>query len=156
VTGLPFLIGFLCGFFVCLVCIGAPFLARKGERVPMRLAVDGVPLDGTRCLVASNFVLRLAGLLNHASFATGDALWLPRTASIHTFGMAFPLDVAFLSGDGVVLALHVPLSPGTRLSGPPGTKHTLELPAGSAARLGLKVGTVVTLLDRFVASPSGA
>lgn len=31
------------------------------------------------------------------------AMWLDRTRSVHSFGMRFDLDIAFLDGDGVVI-----------------------------------------------------
>ncbi|MFN8052354.1 MAG: DUF192 domain-containing protein [Acidimicrobiales bacterium] len=44
---------------------------------------------------------RARGLLGRDGI--DGALFLPRTRSVHTFGMRFPIDVAFLDADGRVV-----------------------------------------------------
>lgn len=52
--------------------------------------------------VAEGRAARLKGLLGRDGI--DGALLLPKTKSVHTVGMRFPLDVAFCDGDMVVLA----------------------------------------------------
>jgi len=46
---------------------------------------------------ADSFMLRTVGLIGRAEF--DGALLLDKTKSVHTFGMRFPIDVAFCDGD---------------------------------------------------------
>ncbi|HEV7721933.1 MAG TPA: DUF192 domain-containing protein [Iamia sp.] len=70
------------------------------------------------------------------------ALWLPGVRSVHTVGMRFAIDVAWLAGDGRVLRVRT-LRPG-RISGwSPRAAGVLEAEAGAFARWGLEVGSVV-------------
>jgi len=74
------------------------------------------------------------------------ALILPRTRWIHTLGMRFPLDVAYLDGDGHVVKtmrmkpnrVAVPVLP---------ARTVVEAEAGAFSRWGLRVGDVVDLED---------
>ncbi len=51
--------------------------------------------------VADTFALRSRGLLGKKGYE--GAFLLPRTRAVHTLGMQFPIDVAFLDKDHVVL-----------------------------------------------------
>jgi uncharacterized membrane protein (UPF0127 family) len=53
--------------------------------------------------VATTFGARLLGLAWLREPAPGCALLIPRCRSVHTFGMRFALDVAFLDEGGVPL-----------------------------------------------------
>jgi len=67
------------------------------------------------------------------------ALLLPRTRSVHTFGMRFALDVAHLDGSGRVLRVAT-MRP-HRLGRPVlGARAVLEAEAGAFARWELAVG----------------
>lgn len=80
---------------------------------------------------------RTRGLLGRADYE--GAMLLPRTRSIHTIGMRFAMDVAFLDRDLVVLAI-VRASP-WRLTLPRrGGRSVLEAKAGSFERWGLGCG----------------
>jgi uncharacterized protein len=87
--------------------------------------------------LADSFADRTRGLLGRTRF--DGAMFLPRTRSIHSFGMAYALDVAFLDRDGRVLSV-VRLSrwrvtmPRLRAS------HAVEAKAGSFDRWGLCEG----------------
>jgi uncharacterized membrane protein (UPF0127 family) len=56
-------------------------------------------------LEARGFRQRLLGLawLRHHDLPEGHALLIPRCSSVHTFGMRFPVDIAFADSDGTVL-----------------------------------------------------
>jgi uncharacterized membrane protein (UPF0127 family) len=95
---------------------------------------------------------RRRGLLGRASFPSGEGLYLVPCGWIHTFGMAFPIDVAFLAAGGRVLRTRAHLPP-FRIDAPVwGAEGVLELPAGVLAATGTRAGDVV----RFVAGGGDA
>jgi uncharacterized membrane protein (UPF0127 family) len=59
--------------------------------------------DGLRVYEASSGRARLRGLAGLDDLPPGLALHLPRTRSVHTFGMRFPLDLTWLDGAGRVV-----------------------------------------------------
>jgi uncharacterized membrane protein (UPF0127 family) len=80
---------------------------------------------------------RTRGMLGRADFE--GAMLLPHTRAVHTLGMRFTLDVAFLDRNLVVLAV-VRASP-WRLTLPRrGGRSVLEAKAGSFERWGLRCG----------------
>jgi uncharacterized protein len=95
-----------------------------------------------RCRVADSFSARLRGLLGTAALPTGAGLLIPRTSSVHTHFMRFPIDVVFRAEDGRVVSIVRALRP-WRLARRRGAADVLELAAGECDRLGLQVGTVL-------------
>jgi len=90
--------------------------------------------------LADTVLGRLRGLLGRADYE--GAMLLPRTRSIHSFGLRFPVDVAFLDREMRVVAMlrvkrwRVTL-PRLRAS------QVLEARAGSFDRWGLRLGDQV-------------
>jgi hypothetical protein len=82
---------------------------------------------------------RLRGLLGRAPLAADEALLLEPCSSVHTFGMRYPIDLAYLDRDGRVLRVVARVKP-ARLSARPGARATLEMAAGAAEALGLRPG----------------
>lgn len=82
---------------------------------------------------------RMRGLLGRPPLQPGEGLWIEPCASVHTFGMGYPLDLAFVDGQGRVKKLVHALSP-LRLSGAVGARATLEAAAGQLAAFHLSVG----------------
>ncbi|HSH76722.1 MAG TPA: DUF192 domain-containing protein [Longimicrobiales bacterium] len=105
---------------------------------------SGVPL-GSRVAVADSWWRRLRGLLARPAIEKEQGLLLLDCGSVHTFGMTYPIDVAFLDGDGRVLRSIAGLRPWRVGLGGEGATHTLELPAG---RLN-ETGTVPGILLRW-------
>lgn len=92
--------------------------------------------------IASSRRDRRRGLLRRDGFE--GALLLEGVRSVHSIGMRFPLDVADLDGDHVVLRIR-PLPP-NRLTLPMrGSRHVLEAEAGSFERWGLRVGDALVV-----------
>ena len=92
--------------------------------------------------VARTSTERLRGLLGRSGFE--GALVLPRTRSVHSLGMRFALDVAFLDRRLCVLQV-VHLAP-WRVTRPRwGARTVLEAEAGAFERWGLRVGDVLEL-----------
>ncbi|MFF1560385.1 DUF192 domain-containing protein [Streptomyces sp. NPDC058279] len=94
-----------------------------------------IPLE-----IAASYRARTRGLLGRDGI-TG-ALLLTPAASVHTFRMRFPIDVAYLDRNLTVIA--VTTMPPGRLGLPrPRARHVLEAAAGAMARWGLRPGTRV-------------
>ena len=92
--------------------------------------------------VAETFSERTRGLLGKSTFE--GALVLPRTRSVHTFGMRFPIDLAVCDKELVVVAVTT-LRP-WRMSMPRrGGRWVIEARAGAFERWGLRVGDQLEL-----------
>ena len=92
-----------------------------------------------RTIVADRFWSRLRGLLGRR-LSEGEAMLLVPCRSVHTFGMGYDLDVAFLDGDHRVVSIYPQLRP-NRASGYCAQAHAaLELPARTLTSSGTKVG----------------
>ena len=90
--------------------------------------------------VAASARERRVGLRGRESFS--GALVLRPCRQVHTFGMCFPLDVAFCDADGRVL--HTVTLPPSRISRPVlRAAFVVEAPAGSFERWRLRPGDVV-------------
>ncbi|MGI6037019.1 MAG: DUF192 domain-containing protein [Limnochordia bacterium] len=86
-----------------------------------------------QAVVADSFWSRLRGLLGKGSLAPGEGLILKPCNWVHSIGMAFPIDVLYVSPHGQVLAAHTlrpnrwgPLIRGSHL--------VVELPEGTLAK----------------------
>ncbi|MFI1333887.1 DUF192 domain-containing protein [Streptomyces sp. NPDC020845] len=109
--------------------------------VPGGVLDADVPLD-VPLEVAASYRARTRGLLGRDG-VTG-ALLLTPASSVHTFGMRFAIDVAYLDRRLTVLAVRT-MRPG-RLGLPrPRARHVLEAEAGAMERWGLRTGARVTI-----------
>jgi uncharacterized protein len=95
-----------------------------------------------RCRVATSFASRFLGLMGVAQLPPGSGLLLPRTSSVHTHFMRFPIDVVFLDSDRRIVSVVPALRP-WRLAAAKGSAAVLELAAGECERLGLAEGDVL-------------
>jgi uncharacterized membrane protein (UPF0127 family) len=82
---------------------------------------------------------RMRGLLGRAPLGTDEGLLIEPCASVHTVGMRYALDLAFLDRNGAVCKLVNGLLP-MRMSSGPGARATLELAAGGLTRSALCLG----------------
>lgn len=90
--------------------------------------------------VADSFFARLVGLLHTRELAHDAGLLIRPCNAVHTLGMAYAIDVLFLSKEGRVLKVVHAMPPG-RLGAPVrGAKQVVELPAGAALRHGVVEG----------------
>jgi uncharacterized membrane protein (UPF0127 family) len=101
---------------------------------------DGRPV--CRARVAGSFAARFRGLMGVAALPAGEGLLLPRTGSVHTHFMRFPIDVVFLDDERRVVAIRPALRP-WRMASAKGARSVLELAAGECERLGLATGDVL-------------
>jgi len=82
-------------------------------------------------VVASTFFRRLKGLLGSAPLSKGEGLLLVGEKSIHTFFMAFPIDVIYINGQKKVIRIDdnmVPNRIGKFISN---SRYILEVPVGT-------------------------
>ena len=98
---------------------------------------------GSRVGLANTWLLRLRGMLGRPAPKTGEGLLLTPCRSVHTYGMRFPLDIAFLDVHGSIVAAYRSLPPGSRSRWHRNAVHALELPAGTLESSGSAVGDVV-------------
>lgn len=95
-----------------------------------------------RCSVANRPWTRLRGLLGRSGLEEGEGMLFPRTGSVHTMFMRFPIDVVFLDTDLRVLSVREAV-PAWRAVKERGAKWTLELAAGEAGRNGIAPGVAL-------------
>ena len=99
---------------------------------------------GSDVYFASTWWGRARGWLGHPEPAQGEGLLLIPCKGIHMVGMKYPIDVAFLDGDGGVVATYASLAPWQRTKLHSNANTALELPAGTLARTGTVVGDTLT------------
>jgi hypothetical protein len=87
------------------------------------------------------------GLLGRAGLEPGEGLWIVGSMGVHSFGMRFPIDVAYLDGDLRVLHVIAGLKPNRIGRVSLRTETVLELPAGTLAATETRKG------DRLEISP---
>ena len=92
---------------------------------------------------AERWLDRLRGLLGSPPPAPGHALLITPCASVHTAFMRYPIDVVFLNRQGRILKVVEALPP-WRAAGCWRARHTLELAAGEARRVGLVPDAVLS------------
>lgn len=94
--------------------------------------------------VARDRSARRRGLLGHHHYE--GALVLRPCRWVHTIGMKFPVDVAYLDGDGIVVkTIHMRRN---RVGIPVWrATHVIEAEGGAFARWGLGVGDVIEVRD---------
>jgi uncharacterized protein len=92
-----------------------------------------------RCVLADTALARMRGLLGRRELPSGEGILLKPASSVHMAFMRFPIDAVFLDRDLRVLKIAADLKP-WRAAGMRGAKQVLEIPAGEAARRGLRVG----------------
>jgi uncharacterized membrane protein (UPF0127 family) len=97
-------------------------------------------LLGDRVRTARTFLSRFVGLLGTAAIADGEGLWIVPCRSVHTLGMRYPIDVAFLDARGVVVGILERLPPNRVGSLVRDARGALELPAGTLAATGTSAG----------------
>jgi uncharacterized membrane protein (UPF0127 family) len=79
---------------------------RRLQRLPRRVLEDGLLVHEATTVGA-----RLLGLAFLRELPHGHALLIPDCRSVHTFGMRFPIDVAFLDEAGEMLRVERTVPP---------------------------------------------
>ncbi len=99
--------------------------------------------DG-HCLIpharkTSNALERMRGLLCRPPLQTGQALLINPCPSVHTFGMGYNIDIAYLDREYRIIKLLAGLKP-WRMSGGNGARMTLEMAENTIQQLQLETG----------------
>lgn len=102
------------------------------------------PLEGLDACRAATPLARLRGLAAIAAdaIAPTDALLLPRTRSVHTAGMRFPLDLVWIDRNGRIARVDLAVRP-WRLRACGRAVSVLELPAGRGLAARLRPGATL-------------
>lgn len=84
----------------------------------------------------------MKGLIGRSAgaFSSGSGLWIVPSNGIHTFGMRFPIDVAYLDSRDRVLMLYHRIAPFRIAALMLRAESVLELPAGTLERTQTQVG----------------
>lgn len=93
----------------------------------------------SKCRIAIDPWSRMRGLLGRRGLADGEGIFLRPASSVHTFFMAFPIDVVFLDRTLKVVRVVPRLRP-WRTAWRRGASSVLEMAAGQSAECGLTVG----------------
>lgn len=93
---------------------------------------------------ALSFAVRARGMIGR-KFDSFDAMVFPRCQAIHTFFMAIPLDIIFLSRENQVMAAYHAVKPWKASLVCRGASQTVELPAGTLQRTGTEKGDILDL-----------
>ena len=79
---------------------------------------------------ATSYYARMLGLLGTTIDELDyDALHISPCRSVHTYGMRYPLDLAYIGGDGIVIGLRRCVEPNQICASPSGTRSVLERPS---------------------------
>jgi len=100
-------------------------------------------LVGSCVRVAETGLTRIVGLLGERALQPGDGLLIVPSQSIHTWGMRFSIDIAFLDGDWKVIAMRCGMAPFrmTRIFWK--AAAVLELPSGILKSSSTHIGDAI-------------
>jgi uncharacterized protein len=120
----------------------------RGSKQAFRVVAEDGQIVCERCEVADTAPKRMRGLLGRSGLEAGGGMLLPREPSVHTFFMRFPIDVVFLDKAKTIVKVVNELRP-WRVAAAWKAVAVLELPAGTAASVGLRAGMTL------ISSPVG-
>lgn len=92
---------------------------------------------------AFSLLARLRGLLGHSGLEPNQGLWIRPCNSVHSCFMSFSIDVLYLNRQKQVIRIHSQLRP-WRFSFCGRAHSVIELAAGEAARLGIRLGDTLS------------
>lgn len=98
-------------------------------------------------MVATTWWQRLRGLIGHAPLGNNETLFIPRCRQVHTFGMAWPIDVVFIDAHRRIVRIEHSLPAWRTSSWVKNASGCLEMKAGRARELGWREGDAV---DNFL------
>ncbi|MEM1058796.1 MAG: DUF192 domain-containing protein [Verrucomicrobiota bacterium] len=90
--------------------------------------------------IADNPLTRVRGLLGRRGLEPGDGLLITPCTSIHSMWMRFRFDAVFLSREGEVIHLIEDMAPWRCSPLVWKAQSVLEVPSGTAARTGTRLG----------------
>ena len=101
----------------------------------------------TQVRLAIDSEQRRRGLLGRTGLEPGEGLVIAPSQGVHTFGMAFPIDIIGIARDGRIVRVREAVKP-ARLVFSWSAFAILELAAGAASRAGVRVGDQLTATRR--------
>jgi uncharacterized membrane protein (UPF0127 family) len=110
-----------------------------GDTVRVVNRTRGIVL-GEKVRTAGTFLSRLVGLLGTDAIGEGEGLWIVPCRSVHTVGLRYPIDVAFLDARGIVVGILEGLPPNRVGRVFRDARGALELRSGSLAATGTSPG----------------
>jgi uncharacterized membrane protein (UPF0127 family) len=110
----------------------------------VRIELESGEVVCEKCLLATNPLLRLRGLLGKKELPAGEGILLRPCGSVHTMFMRFPIDVVFCDRELRVLAV-APDVRKWRMRSQRGARVVIELAMGQAARRGIVTGEQLRL-----------
>ena len=102
---------------------------------------------GDRVELADTSLKRMFGLLGRRGLDAGGGLWIRPSSGVHTFGMAFSIDVVGLDRDLKVIKLWSCLVPYRITAVSFKLKSVLELPCGVIEASQMQVGDQLEILN---------
>lgn len=90
---------------------------------------------------------RTVGLLRTPELREGEGLWIEKAPSIHMFFMRYPIDAVFVDERRRVVKVVEHLKPWQVVWWARRARDCLELPAGTVARTGTRVGDQLELTE---------
>lgn len=93
--------------------------------------------------LADSLFSRMRGLLGTSELPTGHGLVIEPCNSIHTFFMAYPIDVVFVDKEGRVVKVMEAVKPWRLTAMYPRARSVVELPAGALAGTGTTEGDLI-------------
>jgi uncharacterized protein len=134
-----------------LMLLRARLAHRADEAVERAHNVTRDAVLAERVETARGAWARMRGLAGRRELPAGNAMWLPATSGVHMLLMRFPIDVAFLArpaADGTreITDVRHALRPWRGVVWwSRGAAGALELPAGTLAATGTRVGDRLSL-----------
>lgn len=123
------------------------------DRAPVRLSV----LNRTRRQiivwngeVAGNLIGRLRGLIGRPPLQPGQGLLIKPCSGIHTFGMSFPIDLAFANAKGQIIDVASRVPPNHLGPIVWRAAYVLELPAGTIEETGTRRGDQLEVVPSLI------
>jgi uncharacterized membrane protein (UPF0127 family) len=110
------------------------------KQATFRLATPRGTTVAGEVAVADNPWRRFMGLMGRRELPAGAGLYLRPCSSIHMFFMRIAVDAVFVDKDCVVVRIYPSLRPWRVTRVVRKAKACIELPAGSMAAAGVKVG----------------
>jgi uncharacterized membrane protein (UPF0127 family) len=108
---------------------------------------------GDNIELADTSLTRMFGLLGRRGLDVGGGLWIKPSSGVHTFGMAFGIDVVGLDRDLRIIKLWRCLPPFRVTSVSLKLRSVIELPCGAIAQSQMQIGDQLQILS---AAESGA
>ncbi len=125
----------------------------SGEYYSVVNASKGGIAVAARVLWACSSAERRRGLLGRSSLNSDEGIYLAPCEWVHTFGMGFPIDIAFISSNGRVLAVHHSMRPNRFSKLILRAEGVLELSDGALYRSNTECGDVVQFLNIATTQP---